>query len=284
MKKYGLISFMLCLGGAIPAHEGLRIATYNIRREGKESQAKYSWNQRKDQVIDLIHSMSPDIIAFQEVVRSQFDDLIVAMPGYGFFGDPRGSKKRGLMQRIAMRCATNDYCPLFYNKKRLKCLSSGTFGLNPRNRVFRAWLPRICTWGLFEDKLTGSQFYVCNIHLENAKGADRIRAKQLKKVTNFIAENTQGLPVLVLGDFNTQLEGKVQRELARAGFVSIRHSAELIVGPAETRTGWENSQLKVIDHIVWKTESGRAMRYEVVASRPGVFPSDHRPVYADIVL
>ena len=292
MKKYSLLMFLLCFTQGIMCvaapsdNESLRVATYNVRREGKEKKdIKSSWAQRKIAVFELIADIAPDVIGFQEVVRSQFDDLIAAMGGgYGSFGESRSSKKRGLMQHIAMKYATNEYCPIFYNKKRLTCLSSGTFGVNPRNRLLRAWLPRICTWGLFEDRHTGEKLYIFNVHLDNNKNAHRLRAKQIKKIITYIAENTHGLPVILLGDLNTALDGKVQKELMRGGFIAARNNAEIIIGPMETRTGWYNSKLKIIDHILYKSSMARVARYEVVLSQEGIFPSDHRPVYTDIVV
>lgn len=291
MKKYSLLMFLVCftqgiLCVAIPSdNETLRVATYNIRREGKERDIKNSWTQRKSVVFELIADITPDVIGFQEVGRSQFDALIAAMGGgYGSFGESRNSKKQGVMQRIAMKYASNDHCPIFYNKKRLKCLSSGTFGINPRNHLLRAWLPRICTWGLFEDRHTGEKLYIFNTHLDNNKKAHRMRAKQIKKIITYIAENTHGLPVILLGDLNTQLEGKVHKELMRGGFIAARNNAEIIAGPMETRTGWKNSKLKIIDHILYKSFMARVARYEVVVSPEGSFPSDHRPVYTDIVI
>jgi endonuclease/exonuclease/phosphatase family metal-dependent hydrolase len=87
-----------------------------------------------------------------------------------------------------------------------------------------------------------------------------------------------------MGDLNTPLLGKKKmKKIAKAGFVHTKAIAKQIVGPLETRTGWNNSELKNIDHIFIKAQKPVVERYEVVASPQGVFPSDHRPVMVDIV-
>lgn len=74
---------------------------------------------------------------------------------------------------------------------------------------------RVCTWGHFRDKVTGTEFVHMNLHLDingektKAEG-NQMRADQMAVVVRF-AQRFKGLPVFVSGDFNT-LRHKVDGE------------------------------------------------------------------------
>ena len=89
------------------------------------------------------------------------------------------------------------------------------------------------------------------------------------------------MPIILMGDFNTKFEGAMKKKLTKAGFAHAREKAKIVKGPEETRTGFHDEQLKVIDHILIKGMLTVA-EYEVVESPKGRYPSDHRPVCAKI--
>jgi endonuclease/exonuclease/phosphatase family metal-dependent hydrolase len=270
------------------ATDAVRLVTYNVRRSGKEQSPQNLWANRKPLVFDIINTMHPDVIGFQEVVQDQFDDLRTVLADYDSFGEPRSTKTSGWWQRMVMKHprATDEHNPIFYNKKRIALLASGNFGINPRGgrfHIMTADLPRLCTWGLFEDKKTGARFYVYNTHLDNSWR--RVRSRQISQIMKHVKKNTKGMPVIFMGDLNTPLKGKKKnKKIAKVGFVHARAIAQQVVGPQETRTGWNNSELKTIDHIFVKGQKPVVKKYEVVTSPEGVFPSDHRPVLVDVVL
>jgi endonuclease/exonuclease/phosphatase family metal-dependent hydrolase len=263
--------------------DDLRIATYNLRRIGKEQSPTNLWENRKSLVFDMIMRIKPDIIGFQEVSTPQLDNLKLVMADYESFGEPRSATMTSSWQKFAMKFATDDRNPIFYNKNKFTLLKQGNFGINPRGRmrIMPANLPRICTWGYFKDNRTGKTFYVYNTHLDNNSGL--IRRRQIRKIMKHITANTQNEPVVFMGDLNTPLKGKYKgKMILKAGLVHAKVLAEKAVGPLYTRTGWTNGQLKAIDHIFVKPQLGKVKTYEVVESPAGIFPSDHRPVFVDI--
>lgn len=268
--------------------DSVRVVTYNVRRSGKEQSPQNLWASRKPLVFDIVNMMRPDIIGFQEVVQDQFDDLRTVLADYDSFGEPRSTKTSSWWQRMVMKYpdATDEHNPIFYKKNRLTLLASGNFGINPRGgrfHIMTADLPRLCTWGFFEDKKTGTKFYVYNTHLDNSWR--RVRSRQISQIMKHVKKNTKGVPVVFMGDLNTPLRGKKKnKKIAKVGFVHARAIAQQVVGPQETRTGWNNSELKTIDHIFVKGQKPVVNKYEVVVSPEGVFPSDHRPVLVDVVL
>ncbi len=269
----------------------VRVCTYNIRRGAKEKEAKNLWENRKGLVFDMIHTINPDIIGMQEVVKGQFDDLRTVLADYGSFGEPRSSKMKSWWQKAVMKHpdAKDEHNPLFYNKNTIKLLKQGNFGINPRGLIMHANLPRICTWGLFEDINTGKKCYVYNTHLDNGKSS-LIRKKQINKILKHVKKHAKNALVMIMGDFNMNFTGKggkyftqAKRLLADANFVDSRGVAQKTEGPPKTRTGWNNDELKFIDYIFVKPKNTVVKKHVVVASPVGVFPSDHRPVYVDIL-
>ena len=85
----------------------------------------------------------------------------------------------------------------------------------------------------------------------------------------------------MVGDFNTNFKDAVKEALA--GFENTKELAANVMGPNETSTGWSDEKLKLIDHIV-KSGNISVTNHAVVPHEGDVYPSDHRPVFADIFL
>ncbi len=265
----------------------LRIVTYNIRRKGKEKLPARAWESRLPAVITLLKSMQPDIIGLQEAVEEQINDLANQLENYGWFGQGRGKSWVGY--------GTDEYNPIFYNKKRLTLHEKGTFHINDWS--WKSWLkqphviallPRICTWGLFEIKETGETFYVYNTHLDHKFAFARLN--QLKaiiarmKQNNYAANNKNN--IILLGDFNTELDDKVQSVLNEMGLRNTKNLAKSLKGPGITSPGWDNKDPRQIDHIVvkdnGKNQEVTVKQHVVLQNVTDQQPSDHHPVYVDV--
>jgi len=263
----------------------LRIATYNIRRQGKEKLPVREWENRLPAVIKLLESIQPDIIGLQEPIKEQIDDLANILENYDWFGQGRGKSWGGR--------GADEYNPIFYNKKRLTLHEKGTFHINDWS--WQSWLkphviallPRICTWGLFEIKETGQKFYVYNTHLDHKLAF--ARRNQLKaiitrmKQNNYAANNKNN--IILLGDFNTELDDKVQSVLNEIGLCNTKNLAKSLKGPGITSPGWDNKDPRQIDHILVK-DNGKnqavTVKQHVVLRQVDQQPSDHYPVYVDV--
>jgi len=136
---------------------------------------------------------------------------------------------------------------------------------------------------LCEDKQTGKKFYVYNTHLDNKK--EVIRSHQIAMILEDIKKRVKENELCILmGDFNTDISGNLQKKFSDAGFNLARKNSQKVKGPQETRTGWNDDELKVIDHIfiAHKAKNEKVSHFEVVESPKSAYPSDHRPVFADI--
>ena len=267
---YLLLTTLLLQESTLLADINLRIASYNIRREGKEKDENNLWEKRKNRVAELIQKVHPAVIGLQEATKRQIEDLKALLSGYDVVGEGRGASWGGL--------GANEANPIFYKKDAYELLDSGTFSINkvsfwtPLAYKSTGWLPRICTWVQLKDKKSKKIFYVYNTHLDNKYDlARQLGAKAIR------AQMGDKQPIILTGDFNTVFEN------IKEVFNNFDHAADVTAkrsGPRETRTGWEDNELKAIDHIL--VQRGiRVPHYEVIVeSKP--YSSDHRLSYAEV--
>jgi endonuclease/exonuclease/phosphatase family metal-dependent hydrolase len=263
------------------AKNDLSFMSYNVRRKGTDPE-EHQWNNRKELVFKQILSKTPTIIGFQEVVKGeQFEDLKQGLPEYDSFGESRKNKSTSWLQWAVMKHpkAKDEINPIFYNRNEVELLDSETVGINPSDIIFPSWLPRIFSYGRFKDLDSGKEFCIINTHLD--KDSKTIRNKQIKLILKYVKKNTDNLPVIIMGDFNTVIEGDTEKIFDKADFTHARES-KIVRGPKKTRTGWSDDELKEIDHILLKNALSK--EYEVIKNPEGQYPSDHQPVYANVVL
>lgn len=271
----------------LTAASALRIMTYNIRRDGKESKPERTWSNRLPLACALMHNINPDIFGLQEPTTDQIQQIKDALIAKGLhiesFGQGRGSSWWGL--------GTDECTPIFYNPD--ICTASkteqGTFQINtidsllgwmPWHALQTGWLPRICTWGKFKVNATNQEFYFYNTHLDHMF-ADAQKQCAHNVAKHIAEQNKENLPVILVGDFNTDFKDAVREALA--GFDNTKDLAAKVMGPNETSTGWGDEKLKLIDHIV-KSGNISVTNHAVVPHEGDVYPSDHRPVFADVIL
>ena len=149
MKKviYSLFSFCAVL--TLQA-ETMVVATYNLRNaNGGDSTNGNGWGQRYPYIAQIVQFHGFDIFGTQEGKYPQLQDLRQAMPGYDYIGVGRDDGKRA-----------GEHSAIFYRTDKFEVLEHGDFWLSEitdrPNKGWDAVLPRICTWGEFRDKQTGS--------------------------------------------------------------------------------------------------------------------------------
>ena len=271
----------------LTADSALRVMTYNVRREGKEDAPERTWRNRSPLVCALIKNINPDIFGLQEPTADQIEHIKTALSAHGMnlesFGQGRGSSWFGM--------GKDEYNPILYNKDicTVSETEQGTFSTNtvdtwfgwtPWHKEQTGYLPRICTWGKFKINATGQEFYFYNTHLDHMfPEAKKLCAQNVAK--HIVEQNKGNLPVILVGDFNNEFKDAVKEALA--GFENTKDLAANIIGPRETSTGWGDEKLKLIDHIL-KSRNISVSNHAVVPHEGDVYPSDHRPVFVDVIL
>ena len=253
-----------------PAAPPLRVMTLNVRLP-LLSDGPHRWQFRRDAMAALIRDAAPDVLATQELMLAQGDDLAARLPGYAWFGVGR----RGGSQ--------DEHMGVFYRRDTLRLLDSGHYWLSETPQVpgSISWghpYPRMVSWGLFERRADGLRFHLSNTHLpyRPQDGDARLRAAAL------ILERlgpAAGPPVLVLGDFNDAPGSAVHRRLT-AVLDDAWERTPRRDGPSGTFHGFSGTPG---DRIDWVLSRGLRVRSARTLDQPveGRPVSDHFPVLVE---
>jgi endonuclease/exonuclease/phosphatase family metal-dependent hydrolase len=204
----GLI-FLLSVVGV--GAQQLTVGTYNIRNHNHSDELSGNgWSRRCPVISQLVTFNDFDLWGAQEVLHDQLEDLLSAMPQYGYLGVGRDDGK-----------TEGEYAPIFYKKSRFKVQKEGHFWLSEHtdypNKGWDAACIRICTWGYFKDLLTKKKFWFFNLHMDHIGVVARRESSKL--VLKKIREMCGSDPVILTGDFNVDQTHESYRLLANSGIL-----------------------------------------------------------------
>jgi endonuclease/exonuclease/phosphatase family metal-dependent hydrolase len=278
------------------------IATLNVRIDAKvDRENGNGWEKRLPIVTDLIRFHGFDIVATQEVLPHQEEDMKRLLPGYGVVGFGRDNGAE-LGERVV----------IFFKQDKFKKLEEGRFWLSEKpDEAGKGWdasLPRICTWVKLEDATTKERLSVFNIHFDHRGAKSKVESSKLMLTkSREIAGNDL---TVVLGDFNQNEESEGHKILANDGrLLDAYQVAGLRYAPTGTMNGFMMDQATVhrIDHIFLSPQF-KVSRYGILTDtyremielpeapapsdipagelkfRNGITraPSDHFPVMVDV--
>lgn len=286
---FGRIAFvsallaLTALGPAQAASEtvppiSLTVATFNLRFAS--DQGPNAWRDRRPVMKACFQQMAADVIGTQEGVYSQLRDIAADLPDYDWIGTGRDGGSRG------------EFMAIFYRKARLEPMEFDHFWLSDTPNVIAStnWgntNRRMTTWVRFRERKTGREFVVFNTHLDHAVVAAREKGAAL--IRQRIGQLTNGLPVLLIGDFNAEPgREKTYSSLVGDGFLgdawtvaTTRRNDGIetfhnFKGPRHGpyRIDW------ILTRGPWEVPAAEVF----VFSRRNQFPSDHHPVLARLKL
>lgn len=254
----------------------MNVATFNIRMKTSRDVGNL-WEERKTAVSDLIKFHSFAVFGVQEAFLEQLEDMQQDLPAYSYFGVGRddGAQK-------------GEYSAVFYDTSRFALLKEGTFWLSDTditrpNKGWDAALPRICTWGVFRDKLNDREFIFMNTHFDHiGVEARKESAKLILQKAKELASNT---PLILTGDFNVDQHDEAYFTIVESGLVADAYEkASFKYAPNSTFNGWGKSihPTKRIDHV-FITAPFKVHKYGILTDTYlGKFPSDHFPVMVQL--
>lgn len=256
--------------------------TFNIRLNTPADSAN-AWPNRKDLAARLIQFHDIDLVGMQEALPEQVSDLLERLQDFGWLGVGRDDGKSG-----------GEFSPVFYRKGRFKILENGTFWLSQTpDSVSRGWdaaCNRIVTWVKFKDRISNQTFYLFNTHLDHmGQIARRESALLIKSRISSIAEH---FPVILIGDFNAHPDAEPIRILLTPEstwyFVDSKWISKLPhYGPSYTFTGFDPTPRPSGDPIdyIFVTPDMTVLKHATLPDiQDGCLPSDHYPVFVEIVL
>lgn len=271
-----------------------KIASFNVRCPG--DQGDNSYRLRKPRIAQVIKKYGFDIFGVQEAVADLVEYFADELPDFDHIGCGRNKDRGGETMFI------------FYNRNRFKCLENGTFWLSetpdvPGSRYSGAGCPRTCTWGLFEDRVTGKKFRYFNTHLDHVSHQARVNGAKVIMARGLDGARAKGETIFLTGDMNAEIEKDDNLELLakirktdleeRAknnpiAFIMTRLTDTVEVsksghqGSWKTNQGYRDYNNCRIDYI-FATPDVDVFSHTTVNDRPGgKFPSDHDAVVAEV--
>ncbi|MFM2214607.1 MAG: hypothetical protein RL427_1870 [Bacteroidota bacterium] len=278
IKVYkALVVLTLTCWGAFSYGQSLKAMTYNLRLD-LDSDGENSWTNRKGFLESQIQFYEPDLFGVQEAKPNQVLDLATALPQYAYVGIGREGVGKGESSNI------------YYKKEAFKLLQENTFWLSETpNEVSKGWdaaCHRVCTYALLQNKKNKQQFWVFNTHLDHI--GQLARTNGLKLILSKINSlNTQKLPVLLMGDFNSEPTEERIIELKKQMIDTREVSLDKPFGPSGTFNGFKFGEpvKTLIDYIfISKDRPFKVKKYAVLSdSKDLKYPSDHLPVYVEFI-
>jgi endonuclease/exonuclease/phosphatase family metal-dependent hydrolase len=262
--------------GATGGASDIAVMSFNIRY-GTANDGADHWSGRREQLFRLLEREAPDILATQEALRFQLDEIRAALPRYGEAGVGRDDgRERG------------EYAAILFRADRFELLESGTFWFSdtpdvPGSMSWGNRITRICTWARLRDRTSGRALRVYNVHLDHESQPSRERSVALLLERLRAAGGRD--PVIVAGDFNAGETNPAVAALRAAGFRDTwreLHAGDSVAGTFHAFRG--DSTGEKIDYVWVTGGSGVASAAILRASEGGRYPSDHFPVVARVVL
>ena len=249
------------------AGEGLRLMTFNIRY-GTAGDGPNAWANRRALVADIIRRSDPDVLAIQEGLAFQLEELGDVLGDYRKLGQHREGGLEG------------EFSGLYVNELRVRVRDWGEFWLSPTpdsvgSQGWDAALPRMAVWVEIEYIDGGQPIRVYGTHFDHRGEVARLESARL------IARHAEdGPPAVVMGDLNLQEESE-----PLGVFFDRRYRSAFRVAHPESEVGTFNgfrdaSGGRRLDHILLdpRLEPLAAEIFDEQVN--GVWPSDHFAVSA----
>lgn len=312
MKK--ILTFAMILAVALSASAAskksgelsLRVGSYNVWshsarqwqiKKGATTESR-NWDNSKKAVAELIVKLDCDIIGMQEVTSVCRDDLAMLVK-------KAGGKKYALWWENTYPEGHKNVVgnAVFYDKKKFKLSKQAIYYFSPtpeqpskgwdEKRHYRASLATVVT-----HKKSGKKFFLLATH---GPLGDVACGHAGRLLTEFDQKyNTEGLPTIVVGDMNAwpghsknafyenmtkYFEDTYEVTEKKCGTIGTFNSSK------ENEKNFTLSHRR-IDHIyIHSTDKGKIQVKNYVVNRDKYkidgamhYPSDHNPVYVDMVI
>jgi endonuclease/exonuclease/phosphatase family metal-dependent hydrolase len=267
------LSVFVIISALMTSHaQTIRVMTYNIRLDATVDGVN-QWPHRKGKVFALLRLHNPDIIGLQEVLHHQLQDLLTALPQYGYAGVGRDDGKE-----------KGEYSAILFRKERFELLSSQTMWLSetpsvPGSKSWDAAITRVVTEARLRDRLTGQTLTHFNTHFDHI--GQEARQQSARLIREKVMQLTVDTRVIVTGDFNAEPTEAPYREiLLDRLLIDTRPASESNGTYCTFSVG--TAPCKLIDFI-FCNKKWDVLSYRVINDNDGsYYPSDHLPVMVEL--
>lgn len=276
--------------------ESISLMTYNVTAFGVAGEALADYfpdsslyiSKRYQQVFNVMKmpdGTDPDIFCLQEVNNtwiSYFNQEFVVKRGYELYGY---SSNGGSLYTCSGQWDLVNV--IGFKKDKYTAIDKGHFWCSDTPGVVSTYsggdFARCINWVKLQSKETGRQFFVTSVHIDAKSSSVReLSTAQIASTMNSIAN---GLPVIIMGDFNCKSSTAAYKKITSANYVnakSIASSSDSSV----TYNSWGRNSGSVIDHCFLTKDMFTVSQYKVITTKMsnGYAPSDHYPVAVEAVL
>ncbi len=242
--------------------------TFNIRY-GTADDGEHRWPERRDLVAARIAEQAPDVLALQEGLAFQLEELGDALVGYRKLGRHREGGTEG------------EFSGLYIRDSRVEVLAWGELWLSPTpdkiaSRGWDAALPRMAVWTDVRLRDGGPELRVYGTHYDHRGELARLESSRL-----LLAHAADRPRVVVAGDLNATEDEPPLRAFLDTGW----QSAWRELHPDDLRGSFNGftdpSGGRLIDHVLLR--GLRPVGARILGGRVGgLFPSDHDAVVASL--
>ncbi|MDZ7606564.1 MAG: endonuclease/exonuclease/phosphatase family protein [Cyclobacteriaceae bacterium] len=270
--------FQITMPSIGKAQNAMKVMSFNIRTSHGQDGVN-SWENRKSFVLSTLKKDSPDVIGFQELTPEQHLFLSERLKNYHCYAVGR---KDGKLE---------DEITAIYYKKKFDVLKDSTIWLSehPSEIGSKSWdaaLYRTVSWVILRSKTNNKSVMIVNTHFDHiGKVARENSAKMIVKLGK---DNNPGIPMVVMGDFNTlSTDAPYQVLTGQWAATHQLKDARLITmkphkGGEVTYNGYKDDQGKIIDFI-FVSDGINVKSHRYMNLKKGeVYISDHYPVEVEI--
>ncbi len=253
----------------------VRIMSFNVRcRDDKEGSVK----NRSKIVSTIIEQYAPDSFGVQEATGKWMDILNEALgERYAFVGEARDEE--GYKSELSA---------VFYLKDKYTLIDQGTIWLSETPEVkytksFDSACYRVATWAVLENKETGERYTHINTHLDHV--LEETRVGQIGIFIDKLKELQKDGNVVCTGDFNTEPSSEVYAEM-----IKVSNDTMAVAKKSDKGITFHNYG-KVIEgsagpiDYIFAPKDAKVDTYKIIRNTvKDMYPSDHYPIIADILM
>ncbi len=278
--QIGAVKFDEIVIDGIPekSDEATRVMSFNLRCANDGEQ---TITNRSKVSVEVIKQYAPDSFGVQECTPRWKRILAYNL----------GDKYKCVGAARDYYGPFTEYSSIYYLKDKYDLIDSGTFWLSetPEKRwtkSFDSACFRVASWALLEDKQTGQRYTHINTHLDHV--LQTTRESQMKVLIECVNKVANGSPIIMTGDFN-DYEDSLVYAVACESFNDTKKVAETS-DEGRTFTSYGNKTeeshkgIGAIDYIFTSKEL-EVDTYKIIRNTvQGIYPSDHFPIVADIII
>lgn len=164
----------------------ITMSTYNVC-----SSKCGGWSNRLPVIAQTIHAQGTDVLALEEVGGTTDTELVNYV-------------NKTYKANFALVDGYSNSVKLAYDADRFSVTRSGVLDLPTSGGGVSTPLQKYAVWAVLKDSQSGKSMFTVATHLVVGRSLWPIRKAQTQAIVDLVAEeNTGGLPVAILGDFNS---------------------------------------------------------------------------------